>query len=48
VEKPWNDGENAMSKTAQAAAKADLSFEEYLAMGSERSIHKLAAYLRGK
>lgn len=35
-----------MSKLAQAAAKASVWLEQYLALGEERSIHKLAVNVR--
>jgi hypothetical protein len=46
VEKYWIDGESAMSKTTQAAAKAEALFEQYMAMGPTRSIIRLHAECR--
>jgi hypothetical protein len=42
VEKGRNDGEFEMSKATHAAAKADRWLQEYLAMGDDRSLRKLA------
>lgn len=46
MEKGRNDGEFEMSKATQAAGKADRWLQEYLAMGKDRSLHKLAVHVR--